>query len=607
MQAIQTRYITNGTIIILIAFAAIHTFATTSQAAPPIQTSPITTQPNLDEVFAAKIDLWGEYSLCDPDGPSYELFRDLLPPLRYVNTAYRYYPILLSAPGAETKARLVSNGSAINARAGKSTWRDWGVPATFFVGKPPELFGQNLAKLNGPHFADGYHPIVQMAYHKGQTTYEMEAFAPVEPELSQYGAVMVRLRNTGPATGQLSVQIKTTGKARNGTLFDENDHILCAFDSNWQTADSNGSWIAELAPGDSALLTLMTRPAQTAPATNPATYEQRRQACIRCWDDLLGQGIGLSVPEPVVMDAWRSLIIGTLMISVDNHMNYSAGNSYERLCEGESGDAVRALMLFGHPELARRMIGPLLDFDRHITRFHIAGLKLDLLSHYYWITRDADYVLEKEPVWQKVVDFIAANRDPSCGLVGKDNYAADIHHSVFSFKSNANCFRGLHNLAAVLKQMGKSADAERVAALAADLHRSILDACERSMDKSTQPPFIPMALLDDEKPYDPLTATRTGCYYNIICPYVINSGVFDPDSPQEQWLLSYQEQHGGLVMGLLRSQPRLGTTVMMPGINPMYSLRRLLTLLRRDERDKALIGFYGHLAHGPHSRHFHRR
>ena len=42
----------------------------------------------------------------------------------------------------------------------------------------------------------------------------------------------------------------------------------------------------------------------------------------------------------------------------------------------------------------------------------------------------------------------------------------------------------------------------------------------------TKPPFIPIALLADEKPYDPLTATQLGSYYDLMAPYVLGSDVF---------------------------------------------------------------------------------
>ena len=104
------------------------------------------------------------------------------------------------------------------------------------------------------------------------------------------------------------------------------------------------------------------------------------------------------------------MIVGNFMIAVGDRMHYSAGNAYDHLYEAECGDATRALMLFGQTADARRMVGPLLDFNRQATRFHVAGHKLQLLAHYYLVTRDAAYLKEKEPVWEPVIDFIVNSR-----------------------------------------------------------------------------------------------------------------------------------------------------------------------------------------------------
>src|SRR4051812_42110778 len=69
------------------------------------------------QLMDSKIDLAGEAALKQPEGPTYDFFDKLLPPLRYVDSDFRHYPINLSAPAAMVKGRLVSNGSAINARA----------------------------------------------------------------------------------------------------------------------------------------------------------------------------------------------------------------------------------------------------------------------------------------------------------------------------------------------------------------------------------------------------------------------------------------------------------------------------------------------------------
>ena len=102
----------------------------------------------------------------------------------------------------------------------------------------------------------------------------------------------------------------------------------------------------------------------------------------------------------------------------------------------------------------------------------------------------------------------------------------------------------------------------------------------------------------DEPAHDPLTATRTGSYYDLMCPYVIGSEIFGQGSERENWLLGYLENHGGIAMGMIRSQPHQGQFSGESGVNPLYGLRYQLALLRRDEREKALVGFYGQLAQG---------
>ena len=105
---------------------------------------------SLEQVLAAKEDLWGLAAMRQTNGASYEFFAGLLPPLRYVNAQFRHYPLVLSAPGSLPKARLVSNGSAINAKAALNTWHDVGTPVLFFVGVQTTPFGAGTSALEGP-------------------------------------------------------------------------------------------------------------------------------------------------------------------------------------------------------------------------------------------------------------------------------------------------------------------------------------------------------------------------------------------------------------------------------------------------------------------------
>src|SRR5438045_4597293 len=106
--------------------------------------------PSLQEVVSARKDVWGELAMAQSNGPSYEFFENLLPPPRYVNADFRFYPLVLSAPNAKTKARLISNGSGVNLRGGTRSWNEVGTAATFRVGTDEFRFGEILQRLEHP-------------------------------------------------------------------------------------------------------------------------------------------------------------------------------------------------------------------------------------------------------------------------------------------------------------------------------------------------------------------------------------------------------------------------------------------------------------------------
>src|SRR5438045_5690691 len=103
--------------------------------------------PSLQEVVSARKDVWGELAMAQSNGPSYEFFEKLLPPPRYVNADFYFYPIVLSAPNTKVKARLISNGSGVNLRAGAGQWNDNGVPVLFRVGPDQLSFGRFPERL----------------------------------------------------------------------------------------------------------------------------------------------------------------------------------------------------------------------------------------------------------------------------------------------------------------------------------------------------------------------------------------------------------------------------------------------------------------------------
>jgi hypothetical protein len=555
---------------------------------------------NSSEMMAAREDVWAEASLRQPNGASYEFFKDLLPPLRYANTEFRHYPIVLSAPLAPVKARWISNGSAVNARANKKPmWREVGLPVRFLVGDKSEPFGADFERVDGPRYVEGYLPIVRISYTVGKARYEQEAFASVRGPLADHGAILLRF-TTRDGAGAIAAHIDAEGPlaTSEGCVRDAQGRGLVLFGEGWLWDGEKKELHAKLEADHGAVLAVLTQPLPQSPRFSAADYEAERKACVETWQALLRRGTQLDIPEPLVQDAWRALVVGNYLIAVGDRMHYSAGNAYDHLYEGECGDAVRALMLLGHTDDARKMVGPLLDFQRQATRYHVAGHKLQLLTHYYWVTRDAEYLKLKENVWKPVVEFIISSRQKENGLLPKDNYAGDINQQVYSLNSNANCWRGLRDMAAVLDDVGDTDEAKRLAREAGSFRKAILDAVAKSEHKDVKPSFIPMALFGDEGPHDPLTATRIGSYYDLMAPYVLGSGIFSPNSEREEWMIDYLRQHGGLAMGMIRSTPQQGEFNGETGVNVLYGLRYQLAVLRRDDRDHALAGFYGHLAHG---------
>ena len=130
------------------------------------------------------------------------------------------------------------------------------------------------------------------------------------------------------------------------------------------------------------------------------------------------------------------------------------------------------------------------------------------------------------------------------------------------------------------------------------LRAAIVKAVAASEQRDVEPPFIPNALFGAEKAHANLTATQLGSYYDLMAPYIIGSGVFGPGDPRETAMIDYLRAHGGIALGMIRSTPHQGEFANEPGINVLYGLRYMLALARRDDRENALVGFYGQLAQG---------
>lgn len=565
------------------------------------QNNPVST---LEQVLASKQDLWGIEAMRQPNGPSYEFFAGLLPPLRYVNAKFRHYPIVLCAPGSPKKARLVSNGSAINALPEIGSWYKIGTPTLFFVGAKQEQFGEKMSALEGPDCERGYLPIVQLDYRSGDATYREETFASVD--WTDHAVLFTRFNLKDGKSGSITARFESNVLLHDigNTICDSLGRMVVSFDQAWKWNAEQKTLTAQLSSGGKATLAIATVPIlYSAPAhvVSASDFDTQKKKCVTTWEGILCNAMRVEVPEPIVNAAWKSTIIGSFQILNGKHMNYSSGNMYETMFEAECGDNVRALLLWGLRAESQAMIPPLLAYDgKNVGQrypFHDASFKLQLLAHYYWLTRDATFVREQKPQWSNCVETLTQERDSATGLLPLEAYCGDEWEKVYSLNCDANAWRGLRDMAVVLEQIGEGEEARRIRNTADKLRKAVLSAVDKSEDLSVQPPFMPISLLGKEKPYDILTSTRRGSYWNLIIPYVIGSGLFN-GTERETSMLRYLEEHGGISMGMIRFHQHSGLFANDEGLDDCFGLRYTDALLRRDEPERAIVSFYGKLAQG---------
>jgi hypothetical protein len=583
------------------------------------------TLPTPQEAIASKADLWGDAALRQPGGPSYAFFERLLPPLRYVDADFRHYPIVLSAPNAPQKGRLISNGSGINLLARQPNWKnEAGTPVHVLVGDRRETFGQDLARLEGPHYAEGYLPIVQLRYTCDGDVYGEEAFADANADISCAGDIRVKFKFPAADRGRLELRFETGSEfcsADGGEVVDPAGRVLARFDDNWEFNPFRSALTSKQRHAAEAVVCIYTNPPsralkvpggaaneeEAAGTTQPVAggprpfelevHNRRRAATIEKWNDLLARGMQVDAPEDVVNRAWRSLLVGTHMIRAADQLNYSASNQYARQYANECGDSMRSLLLWGHTDAARAAIEPLLVYRRPASVIHDAAFKLELLADYFFQAGDRTLIERLRPLWQQEIDLLLKSRGPD-GLLAKERYCSDIDTPVSSLNNNANAWRGLRDMSLVLADCGHAEQAEKLAKIAADYRPQVLAAMEAATFRTVDPPFIPVALGGEEKPPLPITSTRLGSYWNLVIPCVLWSGLFPIDSPPADAIIQYIQRNGGLCMGMTRVQSNRGVWFDVQNIDDLYGLRYQLALLKRDEPDRALVGFYGKLAQG---------
>jgi hypothetical protein len=583
---------------------------------------------SVERALHSKADLWGEQLLARPGGPTYASVEGLLTPLflvgrpagisrtRLTDSGVHYLPFgepggrsFADAGPTEPFALHVADGSQVVSR------RASGRRATIFVGASGgERYGSCPSRLAQPELVDGYLPVLRVAYtDSGGVRYVQESFVARDPRtgaLSSYVRVEAKRGSLSRDSTQVRVAVSDPAPAVSGGELHSGGRAVLAFSPPGRLAGGALRFDLDLADGRPHAVYLV-RPIDSTrghPRADAAGYSAARSASIEAWRRRLAAGASVEVPEPRVMDAMRNLLIQNLQLS----WHYSVGNAYEGFYQAESSASVLSLAEYGFLTDAEVALETLLGKAHGYSTNLEQGQKLEAGTVYYLLSGDGAFIRRHTRDYAALAAALAArraaNRDGS-GLLDRQRYGSDIHEPVLGLHQQTRAWRGLRDMSFVWGLLGSDRLASRYRAEARSLAKALRTAIARSaVEVSPVETFVPVALLADprEAPWDPVTATRLGSYWNLVAPYAWSSGIFP--RPLANRVLAYARRRGSFLLGLVRFDyyptgpgavrcdgfPGLKA----PGTDNVYGVDRSRFLADLDRPDLLVLALYGQLAHG---------
>jgi hypothetical protein len=535
----------------------------------------------------SKRDLWGEQLIRRPGGPTYASVRRLLKPLLFARARSKpltssgvyYLPFAqpLGSHGALDIALHVADGSQILARTAA------GASLRVLVGPGGhEPFGSCLARLSQPTLAEGYLPILETRYRDSAgVRYGQESFA-------------VRGLGTGVLISFVSV---TASAAKSGALV-RLVHSTKQGVRSAQAGHEDSALRYRVEPGQTATLYVAWLPGDLRPVVIDAdTYQLARDRLVEFWNARLGEAVKYDVPETVVMDAQKSLLEQDLALT----WRYSVGNPYEEFSSAESLDVAEVMGSYGFTNVMRQIL------RTSFGRFSLApsnwrmGELMIASARYYELTGDRPYL---NWVTKRVDGFMTARgrqmRNDPHGLLRQERFSSDIPDRVYGLHSQTTVWEGLNAMGAVWTATTQPAHAARARGLAnrlrAGLQRAVAASSHRLKDGSL---FVPAVLLAKHKPFDAVTRSRLGSYWNLVMPYALASGFFEPHGRQANEILRYMLAHGSRLLGLVRAgaYSLYGGKSRYPvtGTDQVYGLAVARFLADNDQPDQLVLSLYGML------------
>jgi hypothetical protein len=538
----------------------------------------------------SKRDLWGEQLLRRPGGPTYAAVRRLLKPLMYARarskplTASGVYYLPFAQPlgshGAAEIALHVADGSQILARTAA------GASLRVMVGPGGrEPFGSCLSRLSEPALADGYLPILETRYtDSAGVLYSQESFA-------------VR----GLGTGALISFVSVTASAANTAAIVRLVHSTKRGARSAQGGREDSAIHYRVEPGQTASLFVAWLPGDLRPVViDQDTYQIARDRLVEFWDARLGEAVTYDVPEAVVMNAQKSLLEQDLALT----WRYSIGNPYEEFSSAESLDVAEVMGSYGFTNVMRQILRTSFRrFSNAPSNWRMGELMI-ASARYYELTGDRPYLNWVTGRIDRFMTSIGQQmRSDSHGLLRQERFSSDIPERVYGLHSQTTVWEGLNAMAAVWSETRQPAHATRARGLAIRLRFALQHAISKSSHRLKDGSlFVPAVLLDKHKPFDALTRSRLGSYWNLVMPYALASGFFEPHGRQANEILRYMLGHGSRLLGLVRAGAYSlyggKTRYPMTGTDQVYGLAVARFLADNDQSDQLVLSLYGMLGAG---------
>jgi len=364
--------------------------------------------------------------------------------------------------------------------------------------------------------------------------------------------------------------------------------------------------LATFRPDAAGNVFLRTPQTDTKPAALPLDGLAFDSACREFeagWVRSLRSGALAELPSAEWMrriDIWQSQVAAITRVEYQGQERLSYGAYFYQAYFGpEEGWPIVALAKWGRGAEAKRQAKIMLSAEnRDKSNVHHQsrnGTSAWYAAEVARLTHDATWLVSIAPALTENADWTISARKSTQhsmspltrGLLPEHIYGGDVREPATSLYASMVCYEGLVETANVFRTLGTpelSERGKRYEAEAQAFRRRLAEVMNEVIDAQTEPPFLPLALDlasrggKNEGPYERLTASRLGNYWNLFAPSVLELGLtLDQRARDPNGLLfDYMAQHGGMWAAL----PRFHA-----GLDAAYSIGVLRELQRRSMRD----------------------